>query len=138
MAVDNAHFFTMRFALLVWCAALARAQYSADESQIASAATSLAPTPTPEMAGTPTISAAVLFPSADSSWSHNGTAYFKYSLPEGVSPMSVTYVLANDNAGLLKAGNSQLDELKQYFVYKKMMRESARGAMPQLTLRLVM
>ncbi len=116
----------MRLGLVLSCAALARAlpapQYSANEGEIATAATSAIANPVPT-AGTSTTGAAVVYPSADSSWSHNGTAYFKYSLPEGVSPMSISYVLANDNDQLLKVGNSQLDQLKPYFVYKKMMRE---------------
>ncbi|KLT44964.1 hypothetical protein CC85DRAFT_282882 [Cutaneotrichosporon oleaginosum] len=118
----------MRFALILSCAALARAQYSANEGAIASAATSLPATPTPQAAPSPTVSAAVIFPSADSSWSHNGTAYFKYSLPDGVSPKSIVYVLSNDNSALLKAGNSDLDELKSYFVFQRLIRSTAQPA----------
>ncbi|BEJ17672.1 hypothetical protein CspHIS471_0610730 [Cutaneotrichosporon sp. HIS471] len=113
---------------LIVCAicAVARAQLSANEGVIASAATSISPTPT--LTQVPT-SAAVLFPSASSSWSHNGTAYLKYSLPDGVSPMSVAYVLANDNSNSqLKVGNSQLDDLKPYFLYKKLIRSTAQPA----------
>ncbi|BEI80777.1 hypothetical protein CcaverHIS002_0113060 [Cutaneotrichosporon cavernicola] len=117
----------MRLALTICAAcAVARAQLSADESAIASAATSISSTPTPTEVP---ISAAVLFPSASSSWSHNGTAYLKYSLPDGVSLMSVAYVLANDNSNSqLKVGNSQLDDFKPYFLYTKLMRSTAQPA----------
>ncbi|GMK57436.1 hypothetical protein CspeluHIS016_0402700 [Cutaneotrichosporon spelunceum] len=110
----------MRLSLLVCAAlaALARAQSDAPASSAPSAAQAdTAPTPT----------AAVLFPTASASWAHNGTAYLKYSLPNGVSPDSITYVLANDQ-GLLKTGNSGIDEFKSYFVYQKMIRSTAQPA----------
>lgn len=131
--LDNALFaiiiMIMRFAALIllwWSAALARAQYSAVETDVVDPTEVVAPSSTTQSipGTTPSITAAVLFPSASSAWSHNGTAYLKYSLPDGVSPKSVSYVLANDNAGLIKAGNSKIEELKSYFVYQTMMRES--------------
>lgn len=122
LAIHDALSTIMRFALVLWCAAIARAQYSADETDVVAATEAIRPTQS-TLSPAPTVSATVLFPSASSSWSHNGTAYLKYSLPDGVSPKSVSYVRANDNAGLLKAGNSKIGDLKSYFVYQKLMRE---------------
>lgn len=114
----------MRLAPLLLLAAAARAQYSADDT----APVTDAPTPTSPASLAPTVAAAVIFPAADSSWSHNGTAYLKYSLPNGVSPKSVSFVLSNDNGALLKAGNSKNEELGAYFVFQKLMREYGRAS----------